>query len=109
MIKDRGNKKWTAMMLTEHVTDLRDWYESDSDIPEPEYDEFSLNSLADDLNIAFQSESNVRIAYWSNKRTEDYEGQIIDLLPNEKSIKVKTNDYIYKLHLRYIVKLDVYD
>ncbi|MDN4495488.1 YolD-like family protein [Ureibacillus aquaedulcis] len=68
MLKDRGNKKWTAMMLTEHVSDLRDWYESDFDVPEPDYDEVSLSSIADDLNIAYQAKSTVRIYYWSNKR-----------------------------------------
>ena len=45
------------MMLIEHVRDLRDWNESDFDVPEPEYDEASLNALADDLNIAYQSKS----------------------------------------------------
>ncbi|WP_036201516.1 YolD-like family protein [Ureibacillus sinduriensis] len=109
MLKDRGNKKWTAMMLTEHVTDLRNWYESDNDIPEPEFDEFSLNSLADDLNIAFQTKSNVRITYWSNKRTENYEGEIIELLPNEQAVRIKINDYSIKLLLKNIVKLNVYD
>ena len=42
MLKDRGNKKWTAMMLTEHVAKIRKWQESAYDIPEPEYDEFKL-------------------------------------------------------------------
>ena len=109
MIQDRGNKKWTAMMLTEHVRDLRDWYESDNDVLEPHYDDVSLNALADDVNIAYQAKSNVRINYWKNKRSEWYQGQIIELLPNDQAIKFQIEDSISKLNLKYIIKFDIFD
>lgn len=105
MIRDRGNKKWTAMMLTEHVKEIRDWYESDNDIPEPDYDEFDLNALAEELNIAFQTKSNVRITYWVDKREKEVEGQITDILPHEQSIKVNHT----KLMMKHIIKVDIYD
>jgi len=109
MLKDRGSKKWTAMMLTEHVKDIREWYESGNDIPEPQYDEFSLNALADELNIAFQTRSTVQINYWGNKRAEKYEGQIIELLPNEQVMKLRTNEFNILLHLKYVIKLDIFN
>ena len=107
MLKDRGNKKWTAMMLTEHVRDIREWYESDNDIPEPEYDEASLNALADDLNIAYQANASVRINYWSDKRSQIYECEIIELLPNDQAVRIRVNDINLKLHLKYMIKLDI--
>lgn len=109
MIRDRGNIKWTAMMLTEHVKEIRDWYESDNDIPEPQYDEFSLNALADDLNIAYKAKSIVRIKYWHNKRAKEYEGQIVGLLPNEQAIKIRAKDIVTKLNLIHIIKVDIYN
>ncbi|QCR33102.1 YolD-like family protein [Lysinibacillus sp. SGAir0095] len=109
MLKDRGNKKWTAMMLTEHVRDIREWYESDNDITEPQYDEFSLNALADDLNIAYQANSNISINYWKNKRSEEFHGQILELLPNDQAIKISTDDFPFKLYLKYIIKVDIYE
>lgn len=96
-------------MLTEHIGELRDWYESDKDVPEPNYDEVSLNSLADDLNIAYQAKSNVGITYWKNKRSEVHEGEIVELLSNEQSIRLKSNDCIFKLKLKHIIKVDIYD
>lgn len=105
MIKDRGNIKWTAMMLTEHVREIRAWYESDNDVEEPEYDEFSINALADDLNISYETQVNVRITYWVNKRTETFEGEIVELLPNEQAIKIKSKENVYKLKLKYIIKV----
>lgn len=107
MIQDRGNKKWTAMMLTEHVRDIREWYESDKDIPEPQYDEASLNALADDLNIAYQEKLLVCISYWNNKRVEEYEGYIVELYPNDQAIKIKANESYFKFNLKYIIKLDI--
>lgn len=109
MIRDRGSVKWVSMMLPEHVKGLRQWYSSDNDVREPEYDEFSLNAIADEINIAYKAKSNVRISYWNNKRAKEYEGQIVELLPNDQSIKIKVNDYNVKLHLKHIIKLNVYD
>lgn len=109
MLKDRGNKKWTAMMLTEHVRDIREWYESDNDVPEPEYDEISLNALADDLNIAYQTKVNVCIGYWKDKRSAEYQGQIVELLPNELAIKLRTDGFNSKLYLKHIIKVNIYD
>lgn len=103
--KDRGSIKWTALMLPEHVKEIREWYESDNDIQEPEYDEYSLNALAEDLNIAYKAKSNVRILYWINKRLESYEGQIIELFPNEQAMKIRTEDNVTKLKLKYIIKV----
>ena len=109
MLRDRGNKKWAAMMLTEHVRDIREWYESDNDIPEPEYDEFSLNALADDLNMAYQANANVKIIYWINKRVEIHEGKVIDLLVNEQAIKFRADIYNAKLYLQHIIKIDIFN
>ena len=39
MIRDRGRKKWTAMMLPEHITKLRDWVGKDSYEEKPAIDE----------------------------------------------------------------------
>ncbi len=109
MIRDRGNIKWTAMMLPEHVALLREWNESDQDITEPEYDEFELNVIADELNIAYQSKSNVRIKYWINKRVQEMEGQIIELLPNEQAIKIKTSNGYSRVQLKHILNIKIYD
>lgn len=107
--RDRGSIKWTAMMLPEHVKEIRDWFNSDNDIPVPEYDEFSLNAFADDLNIAYQARSIVRVIYWVNKRLAVYEGEILELFPNEQAIKLKSKDNISKLKLKYIIKVDIFN
>ena len=107
MLKDRGNKKWIAMMLPEHVAKIRGWLESANDIPEPEHDEFSLNALADNINIAYQAKSVVRIFYWINKKSEIHEGYVVELLPGDQAIRIEMDGFIVKLHLKNMIKLDI--
>lgn len=56
------------------------------------------------LNIAFQSQSIVRIKYFFNKRVKELEGQIMDRLSNEQEIKVKTVVIEHKLQLKNLMK-----
>ena len=41
MLRDRGNIKWTAMMLPEHVQRLRTWQQEDQQITKPTFDEWT--------------------------------------------------------------------
>lgn len=93
------------MMLPEHVKGIRDWYESDNDVPEPKFDDFELNLLADEINIAYQSKSNVKIKYWIDKREKEIEGEITDLLPHEQAIRINHT----KIMMKQIIKVDIYD
>lgn len=45
VIRDRGNIKWNAMMLPEHVKVLREWREKDKYEEKPTLDEGALQDL----------------------------------------------------------------
>ncbi|WP_070121609.1 YolD-like family protein [Bacillus marinisedimentorum] len=45
MLKDRGNIKWTSLMLPEHVGKLRRWEKEDQRPQKPELDEQELELL----------------------------------------------------------------
>ncbi|QTD39546.1 YolD-like family protein [Sporosarcina sp. Te-1] len=53
-IKDRGNIKWTALMLPEHVRHLRDWQAEDELVPEPGLTEFDMESMQLELELAYK-------------------------------------------------------
>ncbi|MFG6494358.1 YolD-like family protein [Fictibacillus sp. UD] len=45
-IRDRGNIKWTSLMLPEHVKELRKYiHEEYYDIPEPNVDEQQMDNM----------------------------------------------------------------
>ena len=67
MIRDRGNIKWNAMMLPEHVKMLREWHAQDNYVQKPELDEWALQELSDQLQIAYENKLEVELSVWEEK------------------------------------------
>lgn len=55
MIKDRGNIKWTSLMLTEHRKKLKEIWDHDQDVKRPILDEQQLEVLENKIKEAIQS------------------------------------------------------
>lgn len=66
MIRDRGNIKWNAMMLPEHVNLLREWHEKDDYVKKPELDEWALQELSEQLQIAYHNNAEVELGLWED-------------------------------------------
>jgi hypothetical protein len=63
-IKDRGRIKWTAMMLPEHVEMLREWQQEDWYNRKPNLDEFDLEAIFDEIQLAYRRQCDVEIRIW---------------------------------------------
>lgn len=68
MIRDRGNIKWTAMMLPEHVKLLREWQEQDKYVKKPELDEWAQQELSEQLQLAYNQKREVELKVWEEKQ-----------------------------------------
>ncbi|MFC5540945.1 MAG: YolD-like family protein [Bacilli bacterium] len=79
MIRDRGNIKWNAMMLPEHVKMLREWREKDRCEEKPVLDEWALQDLNEQLLIACTNHYEVELNIWQNHRTSKVAGKIAKL------------------------------
>lgn len=80
-IKDRGRIKWTAMMLPEHLTELRDWYAEDDLTVRPKLTEWDLAAIQEEIEIAYKRKCETLIKTWRDGRIIEYQGIIeaIDL------------------------------
>ncbi|MHA6259627.1 YolD-like family protein [Sporosarcina sp. CAU 1771] len=79
MIWDRGNIKWTAMMLPEHVKKLRHWQQVNEEVEKPELNEFELELISDEVTRAYASKLSVQLTYWrEGKLANDY-GKVIEI------------------------------
>ena len=100
MLQDRGNIKWTAMMLPEHVKMLRGWQKDNELVERPEMDEFELTSLSEEIERAYKSKSSIKLTYWKNGKLLDDYGKIINIDNNSKSIVLddpfSTNRYQFE-------------
>ena len=84
MLKDRGNKKWTSLMLTEHRDGLREIWNHRDDVNMPVLDEQKLEELELVLQEAIQNNKFVEVTYYKNRRHHKVSG----------NIKVKNNYFV---------------
>ncbi len=66
MIRDRGNIKWTSMMLPEHVKLLRDWSEADAYQEKPELDEQQLEQFNETICRAMEEHAELIFTYYKD-------------------------------------------
>jgi len=87
-IQERGALKWTALMLPEHIRMLREWKEEDNRVPKPKLDEFDLQMLQENIEIAIVRRCQVEIQVWKDYQFHYYTGMII-------SMDIQTRSIIY--------------
>ncbi|MFW6015713.1 MAG: YolD-like family protein, partial [bacterium] len=76
MIKDRGNIKWTSLMLTEHRKKLEEIFDRRGDIDKPILDEQHQEELNYKVKEAIEKNNAVKVIYYENKRLHQVEGII---------------------------------
>jgi len=89
-VRDRGSKKWVAMMLPEHVKMLRDYNDELKQVPRPQLDEWDLEIIQDNIDLAMKRNVEIKIKRWINGMFKYNQGTIqwIDL----KNRKIELED-----------------
>ena len=85
MIRDRGRIKWTAMMLPEHVEQLREWQKEDELQVRQQPDEQQLEQWNYQIQEAKEKNLHITIHYWIDEKVAESKGYIrkIDTLEGE--------------------------
>lgn len=84
--RDRGNIKWTAMMLPEHVAELRNWMGEDELTERPILNEWDLQLFQEEIEIAYKSKSSIRLTYWREGYLKRDYGTIISIDMSSRSL-----------------------
>lgn len=99
MIRDRGNIKWTAMMLPEHVRMLKDWQEKNEKVEKPQLDNYELELISYEITRAYKMKSTIKLSYWREGIVKDDYGIISTIDNATKSLVLddsfKTNRYTF--------------
>src|SRR5699024_389951 len=99
-LKDRGTKKWTSLMLPEHVEMLKEVFRQDEYKEKPILDEQQKVEMDTMLQCALHNDLTVEITYFADHDYKKVEGQLlmIDVLNNrlalEAEIEIKISDVI---------------
>jgi YolD-like protein len=76
-IRDRGNIKWTSMMLPEHVKELRKYINEDYyNIPEPTLDEQQLEEINSLILEAMELNFPLSFTIYKDKKLNEVHGHI---------------------------------
>lgn len=65
-VLDRGQLKWGALMLPEHVRMLREWRADEPSKHKPHLDEEELGLLQEEISIAHQRQCMAEMRYWDD-------------------------------------------
>ena len=74
--RDRGRIKWTAMMLPEHVSALREWQEEDILGDRPELNEWDLQLIQEEIEFAYKRKCQTLIRTWENGKITEFQGEL---------------------------------
>ncbi|AZB43448.1 YolD-like family protein [Bacillus sp. FJAT-42376] len=88
MIRDRGNIKWTSMMLPEHVRLLRQWKEEEQYTAKPEIDEQQLEEFNEIICMAMENHQLLRFTVHEHEKLVPYTGYIHFLDPVGQAIRI---------------------
>lgn len=94
MNRDRGNIKWNAMMLPEHVKYLREWQAEDKIEQRPEIDEWTLQQFAELIQQAYTHQLVIELVVWKHTKTERIQG-LIDRYDTNKAAVHIDNTTVY--------------
>ncbi|QTD42101.1 YolD-like family protein [Sporosarcina sp. Te-1] len=94
MIRDRGNIKWTAMMLPEHIQQLRDWQAEDGKIAREIPDEHQLEEWNYRIGQVMERGLPLSIEFWRGEDVKKVKGfiQNIDRLQGMLQIGMKPGE-----------------
>ncbi|UKJ44272.1 YolD-like family protein [Lysinibacillus sp. ACHW1.5] len=104
MLRDRGNMKWTAMMLPEHLVKIREWKQEQFYDKKRELTEWELEEIEQTIQRAFKMQKLVRLTLWEQNKLHDEVGRVTGtdvykkelLLDTDFSIKRITFDKIQR-------------
>lgn len=86
-VMDRGQLKWGALMLPEHVRMLREWRDDEPANHKPQLDEEELGLLQEEIALAYQRQCIVELRYWHG-RVAIVAGTIISINLSTRTVEL---------------------
>jgi hypothetical protein len=106
-VRDRGSKKWVAMMLLEHVALLKHYNEGTKKVPRPDLDERDLDSIQENIEIAMKRNVDLEIKTWEDGKFIFHNGKITWVDLGRRTIEMEDVFKSFVLRLDKIVDATV--
>lgn len=100
-VNDRGTKKWTAMMMPEHIKMINDLWAEDDKKEKPILDEQQKVEIDMKLQLAIKDDLTVEVEYYTDYACHTEKGKLllVDSLNrrlhfDDKEIEIQLDDII---------------
>lgn len=110
MVFDRGNKKWTSMMLPEHVQMVKDLNVDYYRQPKPQLDEQQVEQINETFHIAMEFNLPLVVTVWDEGFFSEVEGVLHYINEIDKAIHmVDIKSEIHKIKFDVIAGVEYAD
>ena len=106
-IKDRGNKKWTSLMLVEHRKRLAELKENEDQLEKPELDEQLKAEINYKLIKALKEKIQLEIIYFKDKRLIKTRGYLEDVKAEKGYILLRQKKDKEKIFMKNLIDLKI--
>ena len=103
MNRDRGNIKWNALMLPEHVKLLREWKAEDSKTEKPELTQWQLEEINNELQWAYEGKYPITVTYWQDEKLHTFTSVIAHYKQHEQKLYFTNNQAV---NIQQIVRIN---
>ncbi|WP_194841412.1 YolD-like family protein [Salinibacillus xinjiangensis] len=107
MLRDRGNIKWTSLMLPEHVEELKKLWSENEKEPMPILDEQELMELNQKCKIAYDQQQTVLITVHEDGVRKTLEGTIKKMDQHQQLIHLTTSEGIHKIPYQRLIYIEI--
>lgn len=109
MLKDRGNMKWTAMMLPEHLVHLKEWKREQFYDKKREITEWELEEIEQTIQRAFKMRKLIKLTLWDHNKLHDEIGKITGTDLYKKELLLDADLSIKRIQFEKIQKASLVD
>lgn len=107
MIKDRGSKKWTAMMLTEHIVEIKKWNQEQYHVKKRELTEWEFEEIEQIIQQSYRTKALICITIWKQNKLHDIVGVITGADTINKELLIETETSIKRISFNEIQKANL--
>jgi len=105
MINDRGNIKWTSLMLPEHLVEIKKWKNEQYYDTKRELAEWEIEEIDQIVQRAFKAKDQIKLILWSNNKLQDVIGKVTGVDVFKKELLFETETVIKRITIDQIQKV----
>jgi len=109
MLRDRGNMKWTSMMLPEHLVEIKKWKKEQYFDKKRELTEWELEEIEQTIQRAFKMRKLIKLTLWDHNKLHDEIGKITGTDLYRKELLLDAELSIKRIQFEKIQKASLVD